>query len=332
MNAEHRGSRDVMSIHLRVTCCLEKNRSTWRYNLIQSLCTIYHIKRRSTTLFHVSRLLSPVASLFDITQWTNTDFMKLILNVLIISLVAFSCGGNNTESNVKTPGNDKSGESKLLNAGADLLQGKIPIQSFNVYLDGFHFYNGNIKAQMEAHHYVSQLNEDIHQAIIFDGNDKSAKLMGVEYIISEKLFKTLDEEEKKLWHSHHYEVMSGTLIAPGIPDAAEHELMEKLVSTYGKTIHTWHTDQERILPVGSPMIMMGFTKDGQLDKQLLNDRDKRFDISTSSIKNKRSDISKPNIDPAANAWEKGNRNIRQFIITDQVDSAIAKHLKHNLKD
>lgn len=99
-----------------------------------------------------------------------------------------------------------------------------------------------------------------------------------------------------------------------------------------KTIHTWHTDQERILPVGSPMIMMGFTKDGQLDKQLLNDRDKRFDISTSSIKNKRSDISKPNIDPAANAWEKGNRNIRQFIITDQVDSAIAKHLKHNLKD
>ena len=28
------------------------------------------------------------------------------------------------------------------------------------------------------------------------------------------------------------------LIAPGIPDAVQYELMEKLVSTYGKTIHT----------------------------------------------------------------------------------------------
>jgi hypothetical protein len=40
----------------------------------------------------------------------------------------------------------------------------------------------------------------------------------LEYIISENLFKTLDEEDKKLWHSHHYEVKSGTLIAPGIPE------------------------------------------------------------------------------------------------------------------
>jgi hypothetical protein len=78
----------------------------------------------------------------------------------------------------------------------------------------------------------------MHQAIIFDGNGKDAKIMGVEYIISEKLFKALDEEEKKLWHSHQYEVKSGTLIAPGIPDVAQQELMKKLVSTYGKTIHT----------------------------------------------------------------------------------------------
>lgn len=48
--------------------------------------------------------------------------------------------------------------------------------------------------------------------------------------------------------------------------AAEHELMEMLVSSYGKTIHTWHTDQERTLPVGSPMIIMGLQKviDGML--------------------------------------------------------------------
>src|SRR5688500_15193180 len=203
------------------------------------------------------------------------------LNLLIILFIGLaSCGGENTASNVESPGKEKDAKSKTLETGADLLQDKSPLKKINVYLNGFHFYNGNMAAQMEAHHYTTQLNEDVHQAIIYDGNGEDAKIMGVEYIISEKLFKTLSEEEKKLWHSHHYEVKSGTLIAPGIPEVAEHELMEKLVSTYGKTIHTWHTDQQRTMPLGAPMIMMGFTKDGQLHPQLLAERDKRFDIST----------------------------------------------------
>ncbi len=234
-----------------------------------------------------------------------------------------SCGGDNTKSNVDAPGSEKDAKSKTLEVGADLLQDKGPLKKINAYLDGFHFYNGNINAQMEAHHYVSQINEDVHQAIIYDGNGEDAKIMGVEYIISEKLFKTLPEEEKKLWHSHHYEVKSGALIAPGIPEIAEHELMEKLVSTYGKTIHTWHTDQQQTLPLGSPMIMMGFTKDGQINQQLLSERDKRFNISTAQKKKSRENIVMPNVDPMANAWEKGE--LRQFIISDKVDSAIHKH-------
>lgn len=251
--------------------------------------------------------------------------MRSIFIGLAAAILIQGCGGKNKESNVEVPGSEKTGETKLLNAGADLLQEKSPLKKFSAYLDGFHFYNGNIKSQMEAHHYVSQLNEDVHQAIIFDGNEGDAKIMGVEYIISEKLFRTLDEEEKKLWHSHHYEVKSGTLIAPGIPDVAEHELMEKLVSTYGKTIHTWHTDQQRELPIGSPMIMMGFTQDGQLDPQLLQARDKRFNISTADVRAKRKDIPMPEVDPLANAWEKDAKNVRQFIISNNADSALHKH-------
>lgn len=241
----------------------------------------------------------------------------------VMTLMIQACGGNNSETETDTPGRDKSTESKLLETGADFIQKKSPVGAINTYLNGFHFYNGNINAQMEAHHYVSQLNEDVHQAIIYDGNTKDARIMGVEYIISERLFKSLPDEEKKLWHSHHYEVKSGTLIAPGIPDAVEHELMEKLVSTYGKTIHTWHTDQQRELPVGSPMIMMGFTKDGQLNKDLLTARDERLEISTVEKKKKRKDIPIPTVHPLANSWEKGI--IRQFVITDNPDSAAHKH-------
>ena len=259
-----------------------------------------------------------MANIKDMT--TNLHHRLLILSAILFNI---ACGGKNTESNVKTPGAEKSGKDKALEAAADVIQDKSPLSAFNVYLDGFHFYNGNINAQMEAHHYVQQLSDDLYQAIIFDGNSKDAKIMGVEYIITEKLFRSLPAEEKMLWHSHHHEVKSGTLIAPGIPDKAEYELMEKLVNTYGKTIHTWHTDQERQLPVGAPMIMMGFTKDGQLHPDLIRDRDKRFDISTPKKKAQRETIPFGHVDPLANAWEKGH--IRQFVIDNKADSAIHKH-------
>ena len=100
---------------------------------------------------------------------------------LVLYLMLSSCGGKNTPSNVEAPGNEKTRKDKLLTTGADLIQDKTPLKHFNTYLDGFHFYNGNINAQMEAHHYVQQLNKDMYQAIIFDGNEKDAKIMGVEY-------------------------------------------------------------------------------------------------------------------------------------------------------
>lgn len=248
------------------------------------------------------------------------------LAFILMPLIIASCGGKNTPSNVTTPGGSKSTKDEVLDAGAKLLQDKTPLKMFNTYLDGFHFYNGNIDAQMEAHHYVSQINNDLYQAIIFDGNGADARIMGVEYIITEKLFKQLDNEEKKLWHSHRYEVKSGTLIAPGLPEKAEHELMEKLVSTYGKTIHTWHTDQNRTLPLGSPMIMMGFTKEGQIHPHLVSERDQRFNISTAKKKASRKDISIRPIIRGADAWQQGE--YRQFTITEKRDSALHKHQIH----
>lgn len=244
--------------------------------------------------------------------------------LVCITLLFPSCDNRKSPSAVDAPGAEKSGKTQTLETGADLLQRKTPLNRINVYLDGFHFYNGNMQAQMEAHHYVSQLNEDLHQAIIYDGNEEDAKIVGIEYIISERLFNTLPDEEKKLWHSHHYEVSSGLLVAPGIPDAAEHELMEKLISTYGKTIHTWHTDQERNLPVGIPQLMMGYTKDGQVDAELVKKRDDLLKVSTADKRKNRNDIPVPPVSAGANAWQQGN--VRQFIVTTRADSA--RHMHH----
>lgn len=215
------------------------------------------------------------------------------------------CGGENTPSNVQAPGGEKTAKTEVLEAGAAMLQNKAPLDALNVYLDGFHFYNGNMKGQMDAHHYCTDLNEEVTQCVIYDSNTEDAKIMGVEYIISARLFESLPEEEKQLWHSHVYEVKSGTLIAPGLPQLAEHELMEKIVSTYGKTWHTWHTDQDKELPLGFPHLMMAFTKDAQIDEEMVAARDKRFGVSTTEKRENRADIKAPPIAPEADAWEKG---------------------------
>jgi hypothetical protein len=229
--------------------------------------------------------------------------MKIYLACIAAALLA-SCG-EKTASNVVAPGADESAKTKMLEAGADMLQNKTPLRKLDAYLDGFHFYNGNMAAQMEAHHYCGHLNEDFIQCVIFDGNGENAKIMGVEYIVSEALFQTLGKDEKYFWHSHAHEVRSGQLIAPGIPDIAEHELMEKIAGTYGKTWHTWHTDEHLTLPTGTPMLMMGFTRDSQANEKMVAERDARFGISSADKRAQRSDIPYPVVDADADAWQKG---------------------------
>ncbi|GGK05178.1 OBAP family protein [Pseudomonas matsuisoli] len=216
-----------------------------------------------------------------------------------------ACAGGNTQSPVSEPGTGTSTSTKVLESGAAMLQQKPPIEALNAYLDGFHFYNGNMQAQMEAHHYCSVLNEEVIQCVIYDGNVADAKIMGVEYIISERLFKGLPEGEKALWHSHGHEVKSGQLVAPGIPEVAEHALMNKLATTYGKTWHTWHTDQDKALPLGVPQLMMGFTADGQADPQMVDQRDKRMGIDFRKKRKQRADIPMPAVAPGADAWQQG---------------------------
>ena len=210
----------------------------------------------------------------------------------------------NSKPQSALPGRPKQSDTRLLESGARLLQAKTPLEMMNVYLDGFHRYSDDEDHQMEAHHYCAQLNEDFHQCVIYDGNTRDARLIGIEYIISERLFRSLPEDEKKLWHSHRYEVTSGTLIAPGLPAAAEHALMQKVITTYGKTWHTWDTRQHA-LPMGIPHLMMAFTDDGQLRPEIVNDRDRRFGVSTPRRRAQRQDITATAPDPAADSWQNG---------------------------
>ena len=132
-------------------------------------------------------------------------------------------------------------------------------------------------------------------------------------MISAALYKTLDSSERKLWHSHVFEVKSGMLILPGpeglptgIWEEAETKEMEQVIGLYGKTYHFWQVDRGDKLPLGEAQLMMSLTKEDQVPGfgELLGERDSRYKVSSAQKKEKRAYIEEPEIhEDADSAWK-----------------------------
>lgn len=138
------------------------------------------------------------------------------------SLVAVLTTGCVHRASTVTPaGAQTSAKTDVLKAGAAVMQTDAPLAAMNVYLVGFHPMKEDPSHQMEAHHFCRQVNEDFAQCALFDGNTAEANLNGIEFIISERLFETLPNDEKSMWHPHNGEILSGQLVAPGLPEIAE---------------------------------------------------------------------------------------------------------------
>ena len=69
--------------------------------------------------------------------------------------------------------------------------------------------------------------------------------------------------------------------------------------------NTWHTYFRKELPIGVPQLMMGFTADGQLDPTVLSERDRRFNIDSTKLRENRASIPAPPIAPGADGWQRG---------------------------
>ncbi len=188
-----------------------------------------------------------------------------------------------------------------LKLGAKLLQSTPPLRGFDAYLVGFHPAKDDPSMQMEAHHYCKVVGDDLIECVLFDGNTPEANLIGVEYIISGALFESLPEEEKDYWHPHNFEIFSGQLVAVGLPEPAEQELMRQLVNSYGKTWHTWHTGRHDLgggdpLPYGDPHLMWSFNRDGESDPRLQESRAQAMGIDDDAIRERRQsflDLARP---------------------------------------
>jgi hypothetical protein len=223
-----------------------------------------------------------------------------------------------SEPNVRPPGEEKSGTTQTLELGAKALQSNSPMGPFNVYLVGFHPMKDKPEQQTEAHHYCSQVNEDFAQCALFDGNTSGANLNGIEYIISEKAFASLPKEERQYWHPHNGEILSGQLVAPGIPEVAERTLMKQKMNSYGKTWHVWNTGHEGMpadaLPLGPAMLAWSFSREGEAKPEMVVRRDKELGISTEEVKEQRTalqSLARPQfgVDDLKGKFERPTRDI-----------------------
>jgi hypothetical protein len=217
--------------------------------------------------------------------------LSRLLCLPLLMLPSAPLSAQETLQRAVPPGAAKSAKTRVLEAGAWALQADAPTDLLNMHLVGFHPSKADPGHQMEAHHYCRQVNEEFAQCALFDGNGRDANLNGIEYIISARLFAQLPEEEKKYWHPHNYEILSGQLVAPNIPIRVEREVMEAKINSYGKTWHVWMTGMygraPDALPLGEPVLAWSFNRDGEALPGLVEQRDARLQVDTDTRRNAR---------------------------------------------
>lgn len=192
------------------------------------------------------------------------------------------------------PGADKSGRTSVLEAGARALQSASPAAALDLHLTGLHPMRDDPGHQLVAHHFCHQVNEDFAQCALFDGDGADARLNGIEYIVSARLFESLPAAERRYWHPHNYEILSGQLQAPGLPAVAEMAFMRQKMNSYGKTWHVWHTggvgSRADALPLGEPRLGWSFNRDGEASPPLLSDYFRRLQQSAEAARKERAEL------------------------------------------
>ncbi|QHO49125.1 hypothetical protein S83_001080 [Arachis hypogaea] len=111
---------------------------------------------------------------------------------------------------------------------------------------------------------------------------------GVEYIISDRIFENLPDEEKKLWHSYTYEVKLGLLISSRVLEIIAMPELENLAKSCGKFWCTWQADRGDRIPLGAPALMISPQPQGVKPRlvrpDLVHQRDAKYHVSSDSYK------------------------------------------------
>ncbi|XP_010518829.1 PREDICTED: oil body-associated protein 2B isoform X1 [Tarenaya hassleriana] len=244
-----------------------------------------------------------------------------------------ACPARNGDKKIP-PGDPMAATTVMLDKGTAMMQSLKPIKQMSQHLCSFALHSHDPSRQIEAHFYVQRVNQDFLQSAVYDSNSSSAHLIGVEYMVSEKLFNTLPPEEQKLWHSHQYELsFAGSDRSPSHSKgsgACRHARTPKHCQNLRQVlVHV--ADRPRVnisgdrLPLGPPALMMSpqDVNMGRIKPELVKKRDDAYGISTESILTTRGSITGPEVkNPNADYWvEHGKGFAIDIVETDMKKTA-----------
>jgi hypothetical protein len=124
---------------------------------------------------------------------------------------------------------------------------KAPIQEVlhcPLAFSGVHLLKEMPEWSQVAYHFCKPVNEDLNQCVLYDGTGPDARLIGIEYLVSDAVYQKMPAEERVYWHDHKYEVDAGLL--KSITQAGEDEKKTLAVvrTLWGKVYHTWASGRD----------------------------------------------------------------------------------------
>jgi hypothetical protein len=108
-----------------------------------------------------------------------------------------------------------------------------------------------------AYHFCKPLNDDVAQCLLYDGTGPNARLIGVEYLVTDAIYRKMPAAEKAFWHDHKYEVDAGLLKSLTQTGDDEKKTLAAVRPLWGKVFHTWTTG--KTYPSGPPRLFWSVT-------------------------------------------------------------------------
>lgn len=95
-----------------------------------------------------------------------------------------------------------------------------------------------------AYHFCKPVNEDLNQCVLYDGTGPDARLIGVEYLVSDAVYQKMPAEERAYWHDHKHEVDAGLLKSITQTGEDEKKTLAVVRTLWGKVYHTWASGRD----------------------------------------------------------------------------------------
>jgi hypothetical protein len=90
-----------------------------------------------------------------------------------------------------------------------------------------------------SHHDCGPLNNAVSHYLLYDGPDPDARLIGVEYLVSDEVYRRMPAEEKLYWHAHECEGDAGLLSSPRSRRSDAKATRVEVGTLWGKVYRTW---------------------------------------------------------------------------------------------